>query len=771
MQNATFNKINIDSANSKRERFNFSHNSYTTCGFGEVQPSMCKLCVPNSKHTLSMDSVVRLSPMVAPTYGDMRLKTWNHFIGMSELSRSFSKLLVDAPYANTSSVGRQDRVPTLPLRNLSCAALIGAKMTIYVSPSKDVLAERSSDKTDWILLDPTTQAAQVIIQHFASAQYGDFIANVSSDSRFPDYSGLMFSPSMLVAELPSNKLPLGNLQLLNDSSSEVSRYSDFFDVVELAQDNQFYVNKPVSIQSADLVFIRAFEMTTPLPGVGDAGVYSFMFCFRLSSFGKRIRKVLLGLGYQLNFYSSAAVNLFPLFAFYKAYFDSFGLTLYLNYESTNAALLLQNYDNRNLGVFDLGNATFCKFLLDLGTCFVTDDVDFISAHQRQDAIGSKQLGFLNNLVLDPNYNGQDVARNFDQSDQVDTPASDFKTTQHIYINKVNHSAVSEKYLMRLWKFTNRNTIAGHRIKELLQSAGFGKYVDEQKSNFIGYCDVPIEVSDVTATADSSNEVASSVLGEYVGKGIGYNKDKKKTFVFENDEFGYWITLQALVPNSAYSQSIDPTLYDVQRYDFYTRDFDALGYELSRKTVVLGASEFHNTITDDVNEYDASFGVVPRFSRYKNAFDVVNGDFSLRGTRDGYLPFILNKFINIDSRYAVEKSDSSAANKRFVTYRLNRFTDLPVSGNAWRYNSRYPWLNNFERIFASFSSEFGGYPSTLSVQASDLAKYELLYNSYDSFMIFNIFNFIGYCPMLPIEDSFGTTDEEDNYKSDVAFSKA
>lgn len=39
-----------------------------------------------------------------------------------------------------------------------------------------------------------------------------------------------------------------------------------------------------------------------------------------------------------------------------------------------------------------------------------------------------------------------------------------------------------------------------------------------------------------------------------------------------------MTIQALVPNSGYCQSIDQTLYDLDRYDYYTSEMDGLGME-------------------------------------------------------------------------------------------------------------------------------------------------------------------------------------------------
>ena len=57
-------------------------------------------------------------------------------------------------------------------------------------------------------------------------------------------------------------------------------------------------------------------------------------------YGKRIRKVLQGCGYQINFSSGQSVSILPLLAQYKAYFDIFGLQLYQGWETTKCSKLI-----------------------------------------------------------------------------------------------------------------------------------------------------------------------------------------------------------------------------------------------------------------------------------------------------------------------------------------------------------------------------------------------------------------------------------------------
>lgn len=776
MQNNTaFSKITVDTGARNRERFNLSHNVFTSASFGDVQPLQCKLLVPNTKATCSVSSLVRMSAMVSPTYGDMKFKVWHHFVGMSDLLRSFSKFLVGEPYGSASGVRVQQYVPRMRLCDLSAAALIGSRLTFYAfkptadnpTPNYDAVSRQNT----WLLDSPTGPYAAGLAATLVSS---NFLANVGyQDARFPGYNGTFIAPRLFAPALPTNLVPTG--VIYNSSTGIIENgFGEVKDSVGKV------VWEPVPLESADMVFIvqvdnlpYAYPITQSDPNPPTFSTGYIAIAVRLSAFGKRIRKALIGCGYQLNFKETTSVSVLPLMAYYKAYFDTFGLCLYDNYESSNADVLLKQYD-AGTNNFDFGNVNFCRFLYDLGNAFVTDEQDFISAHQRTDAVSTGSTGFVNNIVLDPNYNGQVPASNIGQDANTDNEYNGVKpTTNHVFIDKVNHSEVSAELLKILYKWTNRNTVAGRRIAELLRAAGYGKYVDEQKSNFIGYSSVQIDVSDVNATADAFNSESNtgSMLGEYAGKGVGFDERQgRKNFTYENNEFGFWVTLAALVPNSGYCQGVDPCVYDVERYDYYTGDYDGVGMEYSRKSLLVGSTDWESSFVAGSQPTAESFGLVPRYSRYKVAQNKCNGDFSLRGVRDGYLPYMLDKFIEVGNQ-AVDfvGTDSQTGVNVYRSLRGLEVGDLPLAGNAWRYNSRYPWLNNFDRIFAAYYSDKMAQLRAETV-VSLLPYYEFTYNEYDGFIVLNGIDLTIWSPMLPIADSYGTTDENDG-KGDTSFGKA
>lgn len=761
--NTDFNKIAVETGSRSRSRFGLAHEVNTTAAFGDCQPLQVRLLVPNSKTTCSIESLVRMAPMVVPTAGKMKLKTWSHFVGMSDLLRSWSAFMTGKPYGSAAGVRVQSKVPVMRLKDLSCMVLIGSHVTIY---ERTQGTDGDSDLTEWSTYDLSTQSSQGLMNAVLTAiDPSVMMATNLTDARFPLYAGLMVSLSLFGSDLPSNMIPINNIMPSYAAGTWNGADWFHFDGSQIYSGTSFYEDT-VELDSADYVLVRKF-------GSG-ANEKELAFAVRLSAFGKRLRKILIACGYQVNFASATEVNILPLFAYYKAYFDTFGLCLYQNYESTDADVLLKQYDAGSSN-FDWGNVNWCRFVYDLGSCFVTDTQDFISAHQRTDAVSSNSLGFVNNIVVAPNYNGQQLT---DAMEQVNNPqllpVANQSTTNHVYIDKVNHTEVDSELLKLLYKWTNRNTIAGQRIAELLRAGGYGKYVDEQKSNFIGYTEMTIDVMDVNATSDTFDTAGerASVTGEPAGKGFGYDKDvANKKFSFENDEFGYWITLCAVVPNSGYCQGIDQVLYDTERTDFYASEFDGKGMEFSRNSVVFGTTDWHVDGSSNDAHYDESFGLVPRFTRYKVANDVLNGDFSLRGVRDGYLPYTLDKFLTAGDRriFTDGTYDPSQGYYRYKADNGMQVKNLPIAGNAWRFNSRYPWLNNFERIFVTFLKNQRGRNSDVA-NAYVITAYELEANYYDSFIIHNVVDMQTYAPMLPIEDSYGTTDDNDGH-SDTSFTKA
>ena len=768
MKNNVIGKIPLDSAKKKRSRFNLSHDVNTTFEFGMVQPLMARLLVPGSKTELDVDSLVRLSPLVAPAFARMKYKLWNAFVPCSDIWENFDSFLAQTPISRTSGTAVPKEVPSVELGWLSFLCLSGAKMTLYVgstaldSPETNNVTGykcKVGSKPNANLISAVNDlVASKILKKGIDYPYGYPSSQLTVTSSWSFVFSRVWSKSDWSFEEGFGtsapylcSVPLSNY---TGSSGENQDCIDFgiTDLDDGSPNSQY--QPPVALDSADIV----------IPVKTSASCY---FCaFRLSNFGARLRKVLIGLGYQINVYSTEKVSLLPLFALFKAYFDVFGLVQYTNYNQTAAwrfmnALTQQasyNYDSfaAILVSQPVMARNFLAFFYQLANLWYTDEQDYVSAHVRNTAI-SPSLGISGNFV---DVAGKAGITEVDSSSQA-SGVNDGTSGNHSFINQLQHGELDSEYLKRLYKWTNRNTVIGQEIDKLLRAQGLGDWCDSCKSTFIGYSESPIFVEQVTAVSDTYDAATENgtVLGDYAGKSV--RECQTKHLSYENSEYGYWITLAAFVPQAGYSQGIDPMLLTQTKADFYNPEFDGLGYEMSPRSVVVGNVNFGdaNDTTNVGQNAQSGFGLIPRYSGFKVAQSKLNGEFSLRGVRDRFLPYTLDKVIDVGERESRVFNDSDGATV-YVLFRQFDSKDFPIASPNWRYPTRYPWLGNFNRIFVNTGKyqipQHDGWRSD-----AGLVFFEFFARNYDNVLVHNVLNLQQYAPMLPIADSFETQDDEGN----------
>lgn len=399
--------------------------------------------------------------------------------------------------------------------------------------------------------------------------------------------------------------------------------------------------------------------------------------------------------------------------------------------------------------------------------YVTDSVDYISAHRKTDVVGVSDLGFVQNIVVAPPNAGQtNGAFNGVLSPDVES-STVTGTTYAVYINQLTHTQVDADLLKLLYKSINRQTVAGRRIEELLRAGGYGAYVDQMKSSFIGMATVDIDISDVNATADSTNSVtgSNSVVGETVGKGVGFNqKWHNDIFTYETDEFGFWIALAAAVPSADYVQGADQTVYDLERFDQYQQEYDSLGYEVQNRSVVKVGQDFVDGGDTD-SRSNTPFGLVPRFLRYKFGRSFIGGNFTRRSSRQAYLPYVLCRWLHTDDFVQTGVVVPSAQGDKYTMALTQSISDTPIAGNSWRFINRFPWLANFERIFNA-GADYGMSMFIAGVLRS-FGDWFYLNQSEENIQYFSVFYDDCYAPMLPVEDSWSTTDDNNGKGSPMS----
>lgn len=842
-------KIKVPKSGFKRSKFNLSHDVNSTFSFGEIQPVGCRMLQPGSKTTMSTQSLIRLAPLVAPTFGRVKYKTFNQFVDVMDIFPNYDAMMAQQPVNRNGRTKVPQKIPSVKLGQLSSWCYQGAKASIYwvdeaiygTNPMRANAAEAGQYVT-WFkptVTGYTLPSNVTTMLGYISGNGKAFVPSPSSTTwnaipgapkLYPDWLGssgfyqMMFPKRMNSDSWNSAyagdttyadvdyQIVLSNNDLTGSADTLLPFNPSVLADAIVANPSSAYV----SMSSADSLI--EFKVTTQDSGGNDVDHY-YCLALEFSDYGKRIRKILQGCGYQVDIGSNEDVSILPLLAQYKAYFDIFGLQLYQGWETTYCAKLIDYIKNNFIETIDFeryagqptdairiasmpyitSNAayqtdvftSFCSFMFaEVAQEWYTEDPDWIGSHMSKLAVSPTGPDASHNggmITVDSSGIDLDTvhltnndgwyagdAIDFGQIDSNGDSAivgSSSASAVHAYITQLEHSQVDAELLKRLYKWTNRNSVLGREIAKLLRAQGLGDYVDECKSNYIGATDTMITISDVVSTSDTQSEEVDSygrvttsgaVLGEYGGKGLQFIEDK--ILMFENDSLGYWITLACIAPESGYVQGLDPTLTALDKFSLYNPDFDALGMELTKKSVLVGCNydvRSVNSVHGTANRL--GFGFTPRYSKFKVASNIVNGDFNRHALRNTYLPYTLDKQLYVNDFDVTREELVTLSNGDVIgVVDLKRSLvpeTTPVAGNIWRTPTKYPWLGHFNRIFMNIGdrrstdlTESGTY------HGGDSAIGFTDFNA-DNFLMHSIVGMTTYAPMKPIEESYGIEDDE------------
>lgn len=496
----------------------------------------------------------------------------------------------------------------------------------------------------------------------------------------------------------------------------VAPSDDFSDYYKYAQAifptyiTYFSLERGDSVESFD-----EFDFTSRYTGYDGK---EYVFAWRYSDFSKNLRSILIGLGYQVSCIHSP-VSLLPLFAYYRAYFDLFYPKRFLSYQDSSLYKLIEaiEYSNdTNVDEFPDSHylSVVAGFFRDLVRCYYTSQSDFVSLHHS--GVSTNPLT-QSVATLRPNNGLESISA--DKNEQAALPQS---------IDSKNIGSVQLRVLRWLTKYINKRTYLGGKIDEILRSQ-YDSSSECGDSFLIDSFVTPIEISDVMNQA----ETLEGVLGEYAGKGIGFSSPRSSKY--RSKEFGFLIHFACIVPQSGYSQAVDPCLGHVSKFDFYTPGLDGLTLVPTRKMYVYGVSDSYNT--RDSSLFTSSFGNIPIYSEYKTKYSLLNGDISLASTRTSYLPYTLDKllpYINPGSSFgAVDTLMASV-----------------VNGTVWRYVGLKRWLGMYDRVFAN-----DGIVAFPSVDDATLLNYLGSSRLDDNFIVHNHFKLSLHAPMLSFGSSFDT----------------
>lgn len=436
-----------------------------------------------------------------------------------------------------------------------------------------------------------------------------------------------------------------------------------------------------------------------------------MVCYRYNDRGLRLRKIFIGLGYNPSLDDTSTMNLLPLLCYYKAYFDTFAPKRYVSFQDTTCFSIIKLFEQfpdlfvdgpNDFNAGDVVNfidsstssAPFVGvlkefFYNELSECFATEPTDWVSMHTENVLNKVSEVEYIPNDVNNPGS----ISVSSNVLDPVGQPVS----TSARLITKVQLDL-----LRRITSSVTRDSLVGRSIKKWIDNK-YGADITNQiyeDTVTLGRNSLHVTISDVESTADTFNALGGdgsvgtptgSLIGSFAGKGTGEGFGQ---YTAKSKSFGLFVVLMWLKPHEDYFQGSDTRLCVKNADELPQPLYDGIGYELTPRTALWSDNGVSvsksNFSTDSTNISDSkSFGYAPRYTGFKRYKSVVNGDLSLRSKNESSKCMYLDKLILFRG---LEKS-TDGTNKYIPT-----FNNVPRASTEWRYIMKYPWLQNYNRIF-------------------------------------------------------------------------
>ncbi|UPW41354.1 major capsid protein [Sigmofec virus UA08Rod_3874] len=763
-------KVNIGKDQHKKSLFPITLDSSTTHNFGECVPVFMHEAVPQSHVQVNIRDAVRFAPLSFPTFGKAFLKTYVYNHKISDLYPPFNDMLAKTPYTTYSQEQYvPSEVPNLPLWFLWMSVISNCTFTLYKFSNNYNEVEGYStslinyDKINYIGYRVGT-ANQVLddSQVGLSLTYWILQSLYNGNTRFPQFNSIKsVLPYLSYLESSRNQ----RVQDIIWNNTGYNNISSFY----VSGDSPDYVGELVSIASADFIVPLAgtvknfmsysendvvFQEAEMIFGTnGESQNINGQICvaIRLNDSGKYLRKILMGLMYQVA-PIDRPVSILPLYAYFKSWFETFAPKRFIKFEQTHfykminmcvqSGRSLQNVilsNNPNLPYVD-----FSAVIDDLLTTYYTKNTDYFSsqitglineygAELTQSYIAESQNHGINPFVA--------TASSYEDPNQV--PKLNFSQ------DNLAHTQSQQNILNRLTQFVNRRSASGSRIAKLLQSV-FGISPKEVDGNdygfFVGSSSLDVNFSDVFSTA----ETAEGSLGEYAGKAMAYGNGD--VFNINTDVHSIIVAFSTIVPRTQYVQGVSPLLSHIKSDDFYNPLFDGLTLLPTHRSNLYAGGIFDAYVDDEGSN---SFGNLPIYTEYKTKINgVLSGDLSLRSTKSTYDSYTMDELIGgVD--YSDLGDSEQMPNTQMQVYSAPTM-QMMVNGTMWRYLGRWLWLGRFDRIFVNTKI------SPLSEAASLIAK---MYNSSarnvsrtdDNLVVHHVVDMNINAPMIPLPGSWMTDD--------------
>lgn len=155
---------------------------------------------------------------------------------------------------------------------------------------------------------------------------------------------------------------------------------------------------------------------------------------------------------------------------------------------------------------------------------------------------------------------------------------------------------------------------GHRYKEMIQNF-FGAHVPDNRLSrpeFLGSSIIPMQIDEILQTSQTTEDAP---LGDYAGH--GRMNGRNKVIRYHSDEHGFFFSFIAIVPTTSYQQGLKRQMCRMSPNDYFIPQFQSLGEQ------AIPESEIFCKYGDDDDD-NKTFGYLPRYSEYKQNYNEVHG---------------------------------------------------------------------------------------------------------------------------------------------------
>ena len=132
-------KINIGKSNKRYSR-DMSYDVNTTFGFGEIQPIMSQFMLPDSDINVDINQLVRLTPLIVPSFARVNLHTVSRFVPITEVFPAFESFLSNMPYVSSDVNYVPNSLPLVDANFMMCMVMRHCQWSFYENGKYNALA-------------------------------------------------------------------------------------------------------------------------------------------------------------------------------------------------------------------------------------------------------------------------------------------------------------------------------------------------------------------------------------------------------------------------------------------------------------------------------------------------------------------------------------------------------------------------------------------------------------------------------------------------------